>query len=167
LVEEEAADNALPSVNTILRARNTPTLTVRVNGYEQRIAALPDTGACLSIISPSWIEEFDLWHKVDASAPPKLSLATGSVMEARGTIDLQLTVITKGKAAASTRVTFTVGVVKHGLIIGWEDLIRLGVIHPTFPEPITGSAALLHAAAHLHGVVPFLRSSSVQTSLSA
>jgi hypothetical protein len=52
LVEEEAADEALPSVNTIVRARNTPRLIVRVNGYEQRIAALPDTGACLSIISP-------------------------------------------------------------------------------------------------------------------
>jgi hypothetical protein len=138
LVEEEAADNALPSVNTVSRARNTPALTVRVNGYEQNIAALPDTGACLSIISPSWIGEFDLWHEVDTSTPPKLSSATGSVVEARGTIDLQLTVITQGKAAASTRVTFTVGVVKHGLIIGWEDLIRLGVIHPTFPEPIAG-----------------------------
>jgi hypothetical protein len=101
------------------------------------IAALPDTGACLSIISPSWIGEFDLWHEVDTSTPPKLSSATGSVVEARGTIDLQLTVITQGKAAASARVTFTVGVVKHGLIIGWEDLIRLGVIHPTFPEPLS------------------------------
>jgi hypothetical protein len=138
MVKEEAADEALPSVNTILRARNTPRLVVRVNGYEQRIAALPDTGACLSIISPSWIEEFDLWHMVDTSAPPKLFLATGSVMDARGTIDLQLTVITQGKTAASTCVTFTVGVVKHGLIIGWEDLIRLGIIHPTFPEPISG-----------------------------
>jgi hypothetical protein len=138
LVEEEAASNDLPSVNTILRARNTPTLTVRVNGYEQRIAALPDTGACLSIISPSWIGEFDLWHKVDPAAPPKLSSATGNVMDVKGTIDLQLTVITKGKAAASTRVVFTVGIVKHGLIIGWEDLIRLGVIHPNFPEPLNG-----------------------------
>jgi hypothetical protein len=92
LVEEEAVNYALPSVNTVLRPRNTPALTVRVNGYEQNIAALPP----------------------------------------------QLTVITQGKAAASTRVTFTVGVVKHGLIIGWEDLIRLGVIHPTFPEPIAG-----------------------------
>jgi hypothetical protein len=141
-VEEEAV-HALPSVNTIVRghsvrARNTPTLTVRVNGYERSIAALPDTGACLSIISPSWIGELDLWHKVDPAAPPKLSSATGNVMEVKGTIDLQLTVITKGKAAASTRVVFTVGIVKHGLIIGWEDLIRLGVIHPNFPEPLSG-----------------------------
>jgi hypothetical protein len=58
-------------------------------------------------------------------------------MDVKGTIDLQLTVITKGKAAASTRVVFTVGIVKHGLIIGWEDLIRLGVIHPNFPEPLS------------------------------
>jgi hypothetical protein len=96
LVEEEAA-HALPSVNTVSRPRNTPALTVRVKDYEQNIAALPDTGACLSIISPSWIEEFDLWHEVDASAPPKLSSATGSVVEARGTIELQLTVVTQGR----------------------------------------------------------------------
>jgi hypothetical protein len=132
LVEEEAADEALPSVNTIVRARNTPRLIVRVNGF----SALPDTGACLSIISPSWVEEFDLWHTVDTSAPPRLTTATGGVMDAKGTIDLQLTVLTQGKPAASTRVTFTVGLVKHGMIIGWEDLIRLGVIHPAFPEPI-------------------------------
>jgi hypothetical protein len=150
-----------------LRARNTPTLTVRVNGYEQRIAALPDTGACLSIISPSWIEEFDLWHKVDTSAPPKLSSATGSVMEAKGTIDLQLTVITKGKAAASTRVTL------HRRHRQARPDHRLGGSHSSRRHPSDLSRALggqcgpSHSAAHLHGVGPFLRSSSVQTSLSA
>jgi hypothetical protein len=166
LVEEEAVD-ALPSVNTISRPRNTPALTVRVNGYEQNIAALPDTGACLSIISPSWMEEFDLWHKVDTSAPPKLSSATGGVMEAGGTIDLQLIVITQGKAAASTRVTFTVGVVKHGLIIGWEDLIRLGVIHPTFPEPIAGHCGPSSQCGPppRYGTVSTAENSAIQTCL--
>jgi hypothetical protein len=99
---------------------------------------LPDTGACLSIISPSWIEEFDLWHMVDTSAPPRLTTATGGSMEICGTIDLQLTVLAQDKPASSTRVTFTVGLVKSGMIIGWEDLIRLGVIHPAFPEPMGG-----------------------------
>jgi hypothetical protein len=118
-----------------LRPRNTPALTVRVNGYEQNIAALPDTGACLSIISPSWMEEFDLWHK--------------------------------GKAAASTRVTFTVGVVKHGLIIGWEDLIRLGVIHPTFPEPIAGHCGPSSQCGPppRYGTVSTAENSAIQTCL--
>jgi hypothetical protein len=99
LVEEEADGEALPLVNTVVRARNTPRLIVRINGYEQKIAALPDTCACLSLIILSWIEEFDLWHMVDTSAPPRLSTATSSSMEVSGTINLQLTVILQERPA--------------------------------------------------------------------
>jgi hypothetical protein len=87
LVEEEE-DSAAPSCNSIATVKNTPKLIIRINGNEQKIAATPDTGVCLSLISPSWIDDFDLWHMVDTSAPDRLSTATGGRMDVRGTINL-------------------------------------------------------------------------------
>jgi hypothetical protein len=113
----------------------TPSVYLHINGEQRMTEAMPDTGSCVSIIRPDWVTDLGAEDEIDRSERPTLFSASGNGMEVVGTVDLHVKLVTARRPQPEARLRMLVCKGVEGVIIGWEDLIRLGIIAPTFPEP--------------------------------
>jgi hypothetical protein len=58
------------STGGISGARNAPNVRLRINGGSKVVTAVPDTGACCSIISPGLVRDLDLCDQVNGEVAP-------------------------------------------------------------------------------------------------
>ena len=107
-------------------ANPTPRTSVKVrssNGAKFRMKALPDTGCTTTLISDDLRKKYALRSKRSTA---KLVAADDSELDCSGKVEI---LIDNVKTMALVTKSL-----KDELIIGWPDLIRLGIISPNFPE---------------------------------
>ncbi len=110
----------------------TPMLRVKLK-QGTRVAecdALPDTGTTRTVISLETVRKLGLeWLESDNF---ELKTATAAEVDVRGTCDFSA-YTSGGETSISALVAKDV---TDELLVSWHDLIRLGVIPKSFPEPI-------------------------------
>ena len=113
-----------------------PDMIIRVTSNKKELigAANPDTGAMCTVVSYDWIRQLDETHAISPlQSPMRLVAANGSTINYEGYIKLE---IQFENARIFTRAIVSKDLVSR-ILIGKEDLIKLGVIHPDFPSTKT------------------------------
>ena len=113
----------------------------------------PDTGATKSVCGQKVVKEYGL--KVDAvSAGHSLLDASGRRMKVLGTVSICITPQVKGNCLeAPTNIKITALVteaVGWDLLLGWQDLQKLGVIHASFPLPQESCRKTIYILIYYH-----------------
>jgi hypothetical protein len=127
--------SSTPTCAGTVSMKATPSIWLHINGEERTTRAMPDTGSCASIIRPDWVEDLGVEDEVDRTERPTLFNANGDDMVVVGTVSLHVKLATVRRPQTEARLRFLVCTNVEGVIIGWEDLIRLGIIAPNFPDP--------------------------------
>ena len=110
-----------------------PDMVIKVTSNKKELigAANPDTGAMCTVVSYDWIRQLGETHAISPlQTPMRLVAANGSTINYEGYIKLEIQFET---ARIFTRAIVSKDLVSR-ILIGKEDLIKLGVIHPDFPS---------------------------------
>ena len=104
-------------------------------GRRHLVKAFPDTGSCCTLVSQAFV------RRIGAHPEPysgSLSAVNGTAVPLVGI--LRAKIMIRGSAASVE--AFVCPSQQHDFILSWQDLIRLGIVHPSFPNPIETTAAV-------------------------
>jgi hypothetical protein len=130
--EEEEAAVSVVTLNTVAAFAPTPRINARIEGGGSsfRFPCLPDTGATRTVIASDVARAHGLRPVSDDKV--KIRAANGNNMACEGTVS-----ITIAYKSFSTRTTALVSsCLSDEILIGWQDLVGLAIIHEGFPAQI-------------------------------
>jgi transposase InsO family protein len=130
--EEEEAAVSVVTLNTVSAFSPTPRINARIEGggTSFRFRCLPDTGATRTVIASDVAEAYGLRPVRDDSV--KIRAANGNNMACEGTVSISI-----AYKSFTTRTTALVSsCLSNEILIGWQDLVGLAVIHKGFPAQI-------------------------------
>jgi hypothetical protein len=130
--DEDGAAVSVVTLNTVSAFHPTPRIKAEIegDGAKFRFRCLPDTGATRTVIASDVARRHGLRPAADQKV--KIRAANGNSMACEGTVSIRITY--------RSRTTHTVALVSSCLseevLIGWQDLVGLAVIHEGFPAQI-------------------------------
>jgi hypothetical protein len=130
--EEDEAAISVVTLNTVAAFAPTPRINARIEGGGSsfRFPCLPDTGATRTVIASDVARAHGLRPVSDNKV--KIRAANGNNMACEGTVS-----ITIAYKSFSTRTTALVSsCLSDEILIGWQDLVGLAIIHEGFPAQI-------------------------------
>jgi hypothetical protein len=130
--EEGEAAVSVVTLNTVAAFAPTPRINARIEGGGSsfRFPCLPDTGATRTVIASDVARAHGLRPVSDDKV--KIRAANGNNMACEGTVS-----ITIAYKSFSTRTTALVSsCLSDEILIGWQDLVGLAIIHEGFPAQI-------------------------------
>ena len=123
-----------------LRVRPSPRIRVKITGVpgikggfakiSRVVPSLPDTGADFSILNKRIFQSL-MPEGVPLRGGGRIKLANGSYMESAG-----VTIIKVVYDDMEFMIKCLIADIKESFIIGWQDMIKLGLLHETYPAPV-------------------------------
>ena len=128
--DEENSEINVIEVGSITKKQDMMVKIV-INKKELVGAANPDTGAMCTVVAMDWVKQLGEEHAVCPVQPGfRLVAANNSTIDCAGYIKLE---IHFQNSRIFTRAIVSSDV-KSKILIGKDDLIKMGVIHPNFPS---------------------------------